>query len=89
MEQTDQEITFQRRTIPPLPQLTNGGPSSPPPEGEWQKVDLGYTDKELEKEDEAEEEFQQEMVRSAIHTDNSVLHGNDSAYSGMIIGIAV
>lgn len=60
MEQTDQELTYQRRTIPPLPQLTNGVPSSPPPEDQWeeQKKDLS---KELEKEMEAEEEFQQEM----------------------------
>ena len=62
MEQTDQELTYQRRTIPPLPQLTNGAPSSPPPE-EWQKDDLGLTDKELEKDREAEEELQQEIRR--------------------------
>lgn len=60
VEQTDQELTYQRRTIPPLPQLTNGTPSSPPPE-EWQKEDLGFTDKEREKEREAEEEFQKEI----------------------------
>lgn len=60
MEQTDQELTFQRRTIPPLPQLTNGAPSSPPP-WEQEKEDLGYSEKELDKEREAEEEFQQEL----------------------------
>ena len=61
-EQTDQELSFQRRTIPPLPHLTNGAPSSPlpaPEDGIKQDLSLAAWEKDKEAEAEAEAEFDQ------------------------------
>ena len=75
-EQTDNELTYQRRTIPPL--TFNGAPSSsPPPEGTWSwgkaggKGEHEMSAKELEKEREAQAELEQEfhaMVSSGLCT---------------------
>ena len=71
MEQTDNEITYQRRTIPPL--SFNGVPSSSPgPEDTWGGGGMGkasggkgememMSPKELEKEQEAQAELQRDL----------------------------